>query len=188
MKKKIFEFGEIIPGLKIHGKDAPYSVLNERSVRAGAGILFVFAIISFFFAYLAQEYTLLSIFVITFAVEMAIRIFVNPKFAPIAALADFIVRKQKPDYVGAIQKKFAWSLGLGMAITMIFVVIIFQIRGTLPFSFCMVCLSLLWLETSCGICVGCKIYGGLQHIGWIKKPEVAPACPGGACAIPLKKK
>ena len=187
MKSKIFEFGEVIPNLKIHGKDAPYPVLNERSVRAGAGILLIFAIVSFFYALLAKQYTLLAAFVVTFAIEMAIRIFINPKFAPISAIGSWIVRKQKPDYVGAIQKKFAWSLGLGMAITMIFVVIVFQIRGALPFSFCMVCLALLWLETSCGICVGCKIYNGLQNIGWIKKPDVAPACPGGACSIKSKK-
>ena len=107
MKSKIIQFGEVIPNLKINGEDAPYPVLNERSVRAGAGILLVFAIVSFFFAALAKQYTLLAIVVVTFAVEMAIRIFINPKYAPISALGSWIVRKQKPDYVGAIQKKFA---------------------------------------------------------------------------------
>jgi len=142
MKSKIFGFGQIIPGLKIHGKDAPYPVLNERAIRAGAGILFAFAFFAFLNALLAKEYVFLEYFIMLFLIEMSIRIFINPKFAPISRFANWIVRKQKPDYVGAIQKKFAWILGFSMALTMFFIVIVFQIRGTLPFSFCLVCLSL----------------------------------------------
>jgi len=34
------EIGQIIPGLEIAGKPAPYGVLNERAIRATAGIMF----------------------------------------------------------------------------------------------------------------------------------------------------
>ncbi len=43
----LFAYGRVIPGLMIHGKPAPYPVLNERAIRAGAGIVFAFGMFSF---------------------------------------------------------------------------------------------------------------------------------------------
>ena len=97
-----------------------------------------------------------------------------------------MVKNQKPEYTGAIQKRFAWSLGLLMAVSMIIISMVFQTRGALPFSVCIVCLSLLWLESAFGICVGCKMYYGLMNLGIIKKPKEMPACPGGVCSINKK--
>lgn len=187
--KKTFkrQFGEIIPNLSLHGEPANYPVLNERDVRAGAGIMFLFGMISFTNALLLQNYSFLSVFIIVFAAEFAIRIFINPNYAPIYAIAKLLVKKQKPEYSGAIQKKFAWSLGLILATAMIIIVPVLQIRGTLPFTLCLICLALLWLETALGICVGCTIYNTLLKYNIIPKPNIKPACPGGSCAIPQKK-
>jgi hypothetical protein len=38
-------------------------------------------------------------------------------------LGSFMVKKQKPDYVGAIQKRFAWLIGLLMATAMLIVTV-----------------------------------------------------------------
>lgn len=43
-----FKYGKIIPGLKIHGVSAPYPVLNERAIRAGAGMMFAAGFFAFF--------------------------------------------------------------------------------------------------------------------------------------------
>lgn len=43
-----FQYGRTIPGLLIHGKSAPYPVLNERAIRAGAGMVFVVGFFAFF--------------------------------------------------------------------------------------------------------------------------------------------
>ncbi len=51
MATKIIQFGRIIPGLKLHGHEATYPVLNERDARAGAGIMLAFASIAFAFAF-----------------------------------------------------------------------------------------------------------------------------------------
>jgi hypothetical protein len=37
---------------------------------------------------------------------MLIRVYINPKYSPLLILGGFIVRNQKPEYVGAKQKKF----------------------------------------------------------------------------------
>lgn len=177
------EFGKTIPGLKIDGVDAPYPVLNERDVRAGAGIMFVFAGISFSLALFMKNYMFLQIFVVLFTLEFFIRVIVNPYYAPFFALGHFLVRNQRPDWSGAIQKRFAWSLGLIMASSMIIISIILGIRGWLPFTICVTCLSLLWLESALGLCVGCKMYAFMINRGWIEKPAIREACPGGACSL-----
>ena len=180
---KIRQFGKTIPNLKIYGRDAPYKVLNERDTRAAAGIMLIGGIIAFTHALFLKDYTFLYLFVILFTIEFGIRVLINPNFAPFYALGSFVVRKQIPEYSGATQKRFAWSLGFLMALSMIVIAIIYQIRGILPFAICLTCLLLLWLESSFGICVGCKMYSYLIKLKIIKEPKVKPACPGGICEL-----
>lgn len=184
---KIFKFGKIIPNLKINGAPAKYPVLNERDARAAAGLMFVAGVVAFVNALLLQNFVFLYVFVLLFAFEFAVRVFVNPVFAPFYALGSLLVSNQLPEFVGAAQKRFAWFLGFILAIIMIFVVFVFNIRGVLPFSICSICLVLLWLETSLGLCVGCKIYQFLLKFKLMKPPKYMPACPRGVCEIPIKK-
>lgn len=182
------EYGKIIPNLKINGKDAPYGVVNERAVRAGAGIMLLLGLFAFSQALYVGNRLPLYVIVTLFFIDFLIKVVNGPKYSPISNIANLIVKKQKPEYTGAIQKRFAWSIGLIMATTMMILIYGFNIQGLIPFAFCSICLLFMFFETSFGICVGCKIYWGLISIGWIKEPEVAPACPGGACPIPKKVK
>lgn len=181
-----FQYGKIIPGLEINGKSAPYPVLNERQVRAGAGIMFVLGVFAFAYAFFEQNFFPLKIVVVLFFVDFFTKVIVGTKFSPIGFVAGLIVRKQKPEYVGAIQKRFAWSIGLFMASLMILLLFVFDVRGPINLVVCSMCLIFMWLETSFGICVGCKIYYGLIRLGVIKEPEFKPACPGGACPLPRR--
>ena len=176
------QFGEKIKNLKIYGEDANYPVLNERDVRAAAGIMFVLAFFAFSQAFLMKQFVFLQIFVVIFLLEFWIRIIINPNYAPIYALGKLLVKNQIPEYSGAIQKKFAWALGLFLAVTMFFVAIVFKIKGVLPFTICSLCMFFLWAESALGICIGCKIYSGMINAKWIK-PKVRAACPGGVCNI-----
>lgn len=186
--KELTQFGKIIPGLEINGKPAPYPVLNERAVRATAGIMLIVAIFGFTRAYYIQDFLPLKIIVISFLIDFGIKIFLGPTLSPYSYLGRLVTKNQKPEYVGAIQKRFAWSIGFTMALLMTILFVIMGLRGTIPIAFCSVCLLFMFLETSFGICVGCKIYWKFVEWKIIKEPEHAPACPGGACPIPKKKK
>ncbi|MDX9971049.1 MAG: DUF4395 domain-containing protein [Candidatus Gracilibacteria bacterium] len=167
--KKIIYFGETVKGYEI-------PVLNEREARAGAGILFVLAMISFMNAFFLQNFYFLKLFIITFLIEFAIRVLINPKFAPSLILGKIASRNQKPEYVGAPQKKFAWAIGLILALTMFILVVISDFRGIFNLIVCLTCLSFLFFETSFGICIGCKLYNMFHK-------NKAKLCPGGACEI-----
>ena len=181
--KGFFTYGKIIPGLMINNQPAPYPVLNERAIRAGAGIMFMVGFFSFFQAFYLSDFRFLQVAVVLFFIDFVMKVLVGVKFSPISNVANFIVRKQKPEYVGAIQKRFAWSLGLILSSTMILLLFIFEIRGPINLAVCSLCLTFMFLETSFGICVGCKIYNFLLDKGVLPKPEYKPACPGNVCSI-----
>ena len=147
----IFAFGE-----RIEGYDVP--VLNERAVRAAAGIVFFFAIVSFMNAWLIGNFQPTRVFVIAFLVDFTLRIFVNPRYAPSLILGQWVVRKQQPEYVGAPQKRFAWAIGFVLALAMLYLVVIRHVVGPINLIVCAACLVLLFFETAFGICIGCKVY------------------------------
>lgn len=178
-----FSFGEIIPNLMIRGEPAPYRVLNERENRATAGLKMAFGTLAFTNAFFAQNFLILKIVILSFFVEFSIKVLFGPSLAPYSIAGRWLVRNQEPEWVGAVQKRFAWSIGLMMSILMIFIVIVFEITGPLPFTLCAMCVALMWLEASAGICVGCIIYWWTVRRGWLEEPEFAPACAGNSCQV-----
>ena len=166
---RIFCFGE-----RIEGYDVP--VLNEREVRAAAGILFLFALVSFMNSWLVGNFRLTRIFVIAFMIDFTIRVVVNPKYSPSMILGRLAVRRQIPEYAGAPQKRFAWSIGLALAATMLYLIVINNLVGPVNLIVCATCLTLLFFESSFGICLACKVYHLFFRDG-------AKACPGGVCEV-----
>jgi hypothetical protein len=165
----LFKFGEVVPGYKIR-------VLNEREIRAGAGMLFVLMFVAILSAIMQASFTLLKYAVLIFLADMLIRVFVNPKYSPILILGRFIVRNQIPEYVGAIQKKFAWVIGITLALTMFVLIVILNTFSPITGVICLICLIFLFFESAFGICLGCKVYS------WMYK-EKAQYCPGEVCEI-----
>jgi len=165
----LFTFGERIDAYAV-------PVLNERAVRAAAGIVFFFAIVAFMNAWLTGNFHPTRVFVVAFLIDFTIRIFVNPRYAPSLILGQWFVRKQQPEYVGAPQKRFAWAIGFALALTMLYLVVINKLIGPVNLIVCAACLVLLFFESAFGICIGCKVYN-LFH------KEQAQLCPGSVCEV-----
>lgn len=176
-------YGQFIPGLRIDDEEISYGVVNEREVRAAAGIMLLIGLSTFWYITVTGDYTPIYFVVPLFWLDFFLKSVINTQYSIFGFIAGFIVRKQKPEYVGAVQKRFAWSLGLLMATAMFIVAIFLGIRGAVPFAICMTCLSFMWLESSFGICVGCKIYNFLLAKNIIAKPKQKPRCPGGSCSL-----
>jgi len=176
-------YGQIIEGLTINGQPANYPVVNERAIRATAGIMFLLGITTFLTIVYTRDYTMMYIIVPLFWLDFFLKAVISPKYSIFGLLGKLFVRKQNPEYVGAIQKRFAWSIGLLMASIMIIFAIGLGMRGILPFAVCSTCLAFMWMESALGICAGCKIYGFLIKKQVIKSPEHRPACPGGVCTL-----
>lgn len=169
MGNKIIQFGEDVEGYNI-------PVLNEREVRAAAGLFFLLMLISIMTVILKGDFLLLKYAIVIFLTDFFIRVFINPKFAPTLILGRLIVYNQTPEYVGAKQKKFAWIIGLVLAVIMVVLQIIINSFSPITGLICFICLIFLFFESAFGICLGCKFYG------WFYK-EKAQYCPGEVCDV-----
>lgn len=168
MNVSLFPFGEQVPG-------QPVPVLNELAARAGAGLLFLFAMIAFMNAWLVGNFEPTRIFVVAFLVDFALRLFVSPRYAPSLIVGQWLVHRQQPEWTGAPQKRFAWGLGFTLALLMLWLVLVPQAVGPVNLLVCAICMTLMFFETAFGICIGCRIHA------WFTR--TAPqACPGEVCA------
>lgn len=172
-RNKVIKFGEVVDGYSI-------PVLNEREIRAAAGILFLVMFISIIMAATKGEFLLLKYAVTIFLTDILIRVFINPKFSPSLIIGRLIVRNQVPEYVGAKQKKFAWIIGVVLAITMFILMVVINSYSPITGIICLICLIFLFFETAFGICLGCKFYSLVYK-------EKAQYCPGEVCDAKSKQ-
>ena len=171
MNKNI-RFGEIVNGYEI-------PVLNNREIRATAGIMFLMAFISLVLILSNGNFVPVKYVLSIFVVEFSTRLFINPKYAPLLIIGRMIVSNQNPEYVGSEQKKFAWFIGFTISVIMFFLLVIMNAFSPITGFACLICLILMFSESAFGICIGCKMYG------FIKKDK-AQYCPGEVCDIKQK--
>ncbi|KAA2239414.1 DUF4395 domain-containing protein [Chitinophaga agrisoli] len=164
---KFIQFGE-----KVDGYDIP--VLNEREIRAAAGILFLATYTSLMFILFDGNFIPIKYVIVFFLLDLLIRVFINPRFSPMMILGRLMVRNQTPEYVGASQKRFAWSIGIILSASMFYYFLIENAYSPITGSVCMICLLFLFFEASFGICLGCLLY----PVFFRKK---AQHCPGEVC-------
>ena len=168
-----FQYGE-----KVEGYDV--LVLNEREARAGAGILFLIGILSLVNAVALGHVIVTRVFISFFTFDFFMRV-VQPRYSPSLLLGRLFVQNQRPEYVGATQKRFAWGIGFMLAVPMFYLLVINFQPNPIKVLVCIICLALLFFETAFSICLGCKIYG-------IFKKDPVTHCPGGVCEIRTKDK
>lgn len=170
---KIIQFGEHVDGYNI-------PVLNEREIRAAAGILFLMMYTSVMLVIFTSNFLLLKYAVCIFLIDIVIRVFINPKFAPTLIVGRLIVRNQTPEYVGAQQKKFAWIIGVILAIGFFTLTVVMNSYSPVSGLICFTCLIFLFFEAVFGVCLGCKFYSVFYK-------EKAQYCPGEVCDMKTKQ-
>lgn len=175
-------YGELIHGLRHDGQPVQAGVFNEHQVRAAAGMTLVLGAVAFVYAYFAKQYVPIQIVTTLFFVEFLVRVGFGIQASPLGVVAGWMVRRRAPEWASAKPKRFAWTLGLVMSFAMM-VITNSGIRGALPLTICLICLTLMWLEAVLGLCLGCEIHGLLVRRGWARKDEAYEICAHGACEI-----
>ena len=165
--QKIIRFGEEVPGYEI-------PVLNEREIRAAAGIMFLATLLSFMLILFKNNFVPIKYVITIFFADFAIRVLINPRFSPMLIIGRLIVGRQTPEYVGARQKRFAWMIGLVLSATMLVFMVVVNSYSPITGITCLLCLVFLFFESVFGICLGCKIYS-LFNKGKVQY------CPGEVC-------
>lgn len=170
---KIIGFGETVKGYNI-------PVLNEREIRASAGILFLVMFFSLMMIIFKGNFLLIKYVIVLFLTDFLIRVFINPKYSPTLIIGRLIVSRQNPEYVGAAQKRFAWIIGIALAAVMFTLMVVVNAYSPITGIICLICLVFLFFESAFGICLGCLFYG-LFYKG------KAQYCPGEVCDVKTKQ-
>jgi hypothetical protein len=168
------------PSFAADGTRAHAAVVNEHEVRAAAGLTMAIGAVAFAYAYFTKQYVPLQVAASLFFAEFLIRVTAGLRYSPIGIVARVLMLGRAPEWVSTKPKRFAWTLGLAMALPMA-VITNSGIRGPLPRTICLICLTLMWMESALGLCLGCKIYGLLVRRGWIGTDPAIEVCADGSC-------
>ncbi len=172
LKKFLWEYGEKVPGYDV-------TVINEREARAAAGILVTLGMMVIFVGIGYNHIIVARVYLAFMFLDFTARI-ISPTYSPSLLLGKFVVRNQKPEYVGGLQKRFAWTLGWFISIPMMNWFVLHWDITFYKVLFCVLCLTLMTLESAFSICVGCMIYQAIIR----ENPE---HCPGGTCEIKTRE-
>jgi hypothetical protein len=164
-------------GEKVPGYDIP--VINEKEARAAAGILGMMGTIIIFVAIGFNHVIVARVYLTFLWFDFFARSF-NPRYSPSLLLGKFIVQNQKPEYVGAVQKRFAWMLGWFISFPMIYWFVLHWDITFYKVLICVLCIALMFLESAFSICIGCMIYKVITR-------EDPKHCPGGVCEVQIKE-
>jgi hypothetical protein len=170
---KAKQFGETVEGYNI-------PVLNEREIRASAGILFIFMFFSWMLVIFKESFFLIKFVNTIFLTDFTIRVMISPKYSPSLIIGRLIVGGQTPEYVGAAQKKFAWTIGLVLATIIFLLLVVMNSTSFITGIICQICLIFLFFEAVFGICLGCKFYPMFHK-------EKTQYCPGEICDVKAKQ-
>ena len=125
-------------------------MFNENEVRAAAGLTMVIGAVAFSYAYFDAElraapgrHDACS------SSSSSIRLTLGLRYSPMGVVARAMTRGHPPEWVSAKPKRFAWTLGLGMSFAMV-IITNSGIRGMLPRTICLICLTLMWMESVLG--------------------------------------
>jgi Domain of unknown function (DUF4395) len=165
--RKTIQFGEEVAGYDIR-------VLNEREIRAAAGLLFLATFSSLMVIMFDNNFVPIKYVITLFLTDFAIRIFISPRYSPTLIIGRLIVGRQTPEYVGARQKRFAWIIGLALSATMFTFLVVVNAYSPFTGITCLICLLFLFFESAFGICLGCKFYS-------LFFKQRTQYCPGEVC-------
>jgi hypothetical protein len=170
---KIIQFGESVQGYSV-------PVLNEREIRAAAGMLFLATFLSLLFILFRGNFIPIKFVIPCFLADFLIRVFVSPRFSPTLIAARLIVASQTPEYVAAKPKRLAWIIGIVLAATMFVLMVVMNTYSVITGLICLTCLVFLFVESAFGICLGCKFY----RLVYREEPTL---CPGEVCEIKARQ-
>jgi len=168
----LWDYGEKVPGYDVR-------VVNEREARAAAGILGILGTIIIFVGIGFNHIIAARVYLAFLWVDFTLRM-ISPKYVPSLLMGRFVVQNQKPEYVGGLQKRFAWTIGWFISLPMVYWFVLHWDITFYKVLICVLCASLMFLESAFSICVGCMIYKAITR----KDPE---HCPGGVCEIRTKE-
>lgn len=182
---------------KLSNKNDKYGFVNEHEIRIATWITLVLWLFSLFLVLFKANYQIPLFLVSTIWLDFVLKVIISPKLSIFWNITKLFVKKREPLWVWAVQKRFAWSIGLIISSFVIFCLLILwkytditnpvieQIWQTTSINLqngelivtpmnpaimaCVLCLIFMWFESVVGYCIWCSIYVWLVKKWWVKK-------------------
>lgn len=105
-------------------KNDKYGFVDEREIRIATGITLVLGLFSFFLVLFKAEYNIPLILVSVIVLDFAIKVFLSPKLSIFGSFVRIFLKKGEEVWVGAVQKRFAWSIGIFLTAFVIYCILL----------------------------------------------------------------
>jgi hypothetical protein len=168
--------------LVVDGTELHAAVVNENQARVAAGLTLALGAVAFVYANFDKLFWPIRTVSAFFFVDFLLRVTAGLERSSTGLVAGRLTARQPRQWVSAKPKRFAWTLGLAMALAMT-AVTNRGIHGPLPRTVCLICLTLMWLEAVLGLCLGCELYRLMVRRGWRSADDAFEICAGGACDL-----
>ncbi len=173
-------------GTFIEGK--AFKVVDERVMRLSALFILMIAVTAFVNGFILNNFSVLPYIIGFVWLNFIIGLFIDLNYSPTVALANIILSKKITKPIGAIQKKFAWGLGLTLSSVILVLSILLSWNPGLFNAvclLCLICIGIIFFEVAFKVCIGCELYFQSIKLKILKepKPEERPNCMGDSCEI-----
>lgn len=152
-------------------------VVDERAVRASAGLTMMAAIWVFCLAFFYGLFLPITLFATYSFFDFVLRVFVGVQYSPTMLISAWIsqrVLNMQAEWVSAMPKRFAWTIGVILSGIVAFLFWTGN-NGLNTQLICAVCVLFTWMESAFAYCAGCHIYQLLNL-----KSEI---CNGASCEV-----
>ena len=148
---RIVKFGE-----DVDGYDIP--VLNEREIRAAAGLLFLMMFIAIAAAISTRNFLLLKYAIAIFLPDMLIRVFISPRYSPSLILGGSSSGTRFPS-TSARRRRGGPGSSASSWRDHVHPGDLMNTYGPISGMTCLSAWSSCSSRSAFGICLGCKVYG-----------------------------
>ena len=191
-------------------KNDKYGFVNETEIRIGTGITLVLGLFSLFLVLFKARYDIPLVLVSLMVLDFVLKVSIDPRWSIFGSIVRLLLKKWNEIWVGAVQKRFAWSMGIFLSSFVLYCIImlggytsmvtpmmqnIWNITASniasgalivAPINptviACLLCVIFMWSESVVGYCVGCHIYAWLVKKWWMKQVKWQN-CVNGVCEM-----
>lgn len=105
-------------------KGDKYGFVNETEIRIATGITLVLGLFSLFLVLFKARYDIPLILVSVIVFDFLLKVFLSPRFSIFGSVVRLFLRKWDEVWVGAVQKRFAWSIGIFLSAFVLYCVLL----------------------------------------------------------------
>lgn len=108
----------------LSGKNDKYGFVDEREIRIATGITLMMAHLSLFLVLIRAEFDIPLILVSIMVADFVLKVFISPRWSIFGSFVRIFLKKWDEIWVGAVQKRFAWSIGIFLSTFVIYCLLI----------------------------------------------------------------